>query len=262
MRKEIITATSQDGLDNCTSVFVFTVYDESIDLVEKIKEAAAAFINTDTGLLEYQHNCKNFNWGDFFSAVPNRFLRPYGFEKDTSDVAQHTVSFDEQLATEGDFHFSDEKWEILKRELFMNGTEALEEFLDNDIDENLEKDSIENMLDEVAGQMPDEELYKFYSKYCLEHQVLCEQRKQQLIKAIDDAEAYIPSSDELEIDFFDDIEISGEHKSGWFACRYDGHSSTLLLEFSDQPLITDDEVLDFDINVADVCDELGIAYCG
>ena len=199
MRKEIITATSQDGLDCCTSVFVFTVYDESIDLVEKIKEAAAAFINTDTGLLEYQHNCENFNWGDFFSAVPNRFLRPYGFEKDTSDVAQHTVSFDEQLATEGDFHFSDEKWEILKRELFMNGTEALEEFLDNDIDENLEKDSIENMLDEVAGQMPDEELYKFYSKYCLEHQVLCEQRKQQLIKAIDDAEAYIPSSDELEI---------------------------------------------------------------
>ena len=64
MRKEIITATSQDGLDNCTSVFVFTVYDESIDLVEKIKEAAAAFINTDTGLLEYQHNCENFNWGD------------------------------------------------------------------------------------------------------------------------------------------------------------------------------------------------------
>ena len=90
----------------------------------------------------------------------------------------------------------------------------------------------------------------------------CNGRKQQLIKAIDDAEAYIPSSDELEIDYFDDIEISGEHKSGWFACRYDGHSSTLLLEFSDQPLITDDEVLDFDINVADVCDELGIAYCG
>ena len=29
MRKEIVTATSQDGLDCCTSVFVFTVYDES-----------------------------------------------------------------------------------------------------------------------------------------------------------------------------------------------------------------------------------------
>ena len=209
MRKEIITAVSQDGLDNCTSVFVFTVYDESIDLIEKIKEAAAAFINTDTGLLEYQHNCENFNWGDFFSAVPNSFLRPYGFEKDTSDVAQQTVNFDEQLATEGDYHFSDEKWEILKRELFMNGTEALEEFLGNDIDENLEKDSIENMLDEVAGQMPDEELYKFYSKYCLERQVLCEQRKQQLIKAIEDADTYNKDikMEELQFDEYEKSDI-------------------------------------------------------
>lgn len=39
MRKEIITATSQDGLDCCTSVFVFTVYEESIDLVEKSSRA-------------------------------------------------------------------------------------------------------------------------------------------------------------------------------------------------------------------------------
>ena len=57
----------------------------------------------------------------------------------------------------------------------------------------------------------------------------------------------------------DDVEINGEHKAGWFACRYDGHSSTRLLE---EPLITDDEVLEFDINVADVCNELHIAYCG
>ena len=262
MRKEIITATSQDGLDCCISVFVFTVYDESIDLVEKIKEAAAAFINTDTGLLEYQHNCENFNWGDFFSAVPNRFLHPYGFEKDTSDVALHTVNFDEQLATEGDFHFSDEKWEILKQELFMNGTEALEEFLGNDIDENLEKDSIEKMLDEVAGQMPDEELYKFYSKYCLEHQILCEQRKQQLIKAIEDAEVYISGSDELEIDYFDFIDKSGKRKVGWCACSYDGHNSTILMEFSDQPLITEEETVEFGIDVRAICDELGVAYCG
>lgn len=198
MRKEIITAISRDGLDCCTSVFVFTVYDESIDLVEKIKEAAAAFINTDIGLLEYQHNCKNFNWGDFFSAIPNSFLRPYGFEKDTSDVAQYTVNFDEQLATEEDLHFSNEKWEILKRELFMNGAEALEDFIGTELDKNLEKDSIEKLLDEISDQIPDEELYKFYSKYCLEHQVLCEQRKQQLIKAIDDAEAYIEKQEEWE----------------------------------------------------------------
>lgn len=144
----------------------------------------------------------------------------------------------------------------------MNGTEALEEFLDNDIDENLEKDSIENMLDEVAGQMPDEELYKFYSKYCLEHQVLCEQRKQQLIKAIEDADTYISSSDELEIDYLDFIDKNSKRKVGWFACRYDGHNSEILMEFSDQPLITEEEVLEFGIDVRAICDELHIAYCG
>lgn len=259
MRKEIVTAISQDGLDSHTSVFVFTVHDDSINLIEKIKEAAAAYINTDIGLQEYQHNCKNFNWGDFFTAIPNSFLLPYGFEKDTSDTVEHTVNFDEQLAGEDDLHFSDEKWEILKRELFMNGTEALEDFIDNEVDENLEKDSIEKLLDEIADQMPEEELYDFYSKYCLEQQVMCEQRKQQLISAIEDAGKFISSSDELEVDYFDDVEINGEHKAGWFACRYDGHSSTRLLE---EPLIADDEVLEFDINVADVCNELHIAYCG
>lgn len=259
MRKEIITSISQDGLDSHTSVFVFTVHDDSINLIEKIKEAAAAYINTDIGLQEYQHNCKNFNWGDFFTAIPNSFLLPYGFEKDTSDAVEHTVNFDEQLAGEDDLHFSDEKWKILKRELFMNGTEALEDFIDNEVDENLEKDSIEKLLDEIADQMPEEALYDFYSKYCLVQQVMCEQRKQQLISAIEDAGKFISSSDELEVDYFDDVEINGEHKAGWFACRYDGHSSTRLLE---EPLITDDEVLEFDINVADVCNELHIAYCG
>lgn len=262
MRKEIITAITQDGLDNCTSVFVFTVYDESIDLVEKIKEAAAAFINTDTGLLEYQHNCKNFNWGDFFSAVPNRFLRPYGFEKDTSDVAQYTVNFDEQLATEEDLHFSNEKWKILKRELFMNGPEALEDFIGTELDKNLEKDSIEKLLDEISDQMPDEELFQFYSKYCLAEQVAKEQRIQKLVKDMDDAQVYISSSDELEMDYFDDIEINGEHKSGWFACRYDGHNSTLLLEFSDEPLIAEDEISGFDIDIRKLFNEHHIAYCG
>ena len=118
----------------------------------------------------------------------------------------------------------------------------------------------EEVVKKVLETLPDEEeLYDFYSKYCLEQQVMCEQRKQQLISAIEDAGKFISSSDELEVAYFDDVEINGEHKAGWFACRYDGHSSTRLLE---EPLITDDEVLEFDINVADVCNELHIAYCG
>ena len=223
MRKEVISTFSQDGLNIRATTYVFTIFNDSIDLVEKIKEASAAFINTDIGLQIYQHNCENFNLEDFFSEIPNGFLHSYGFEKDTSNVVQHVINLDEQLVSEDDVKFSDERWEILKRELFMNGSEALEEFL-GELDENLEKDTIENMLDETAEQMPDEELYKFYTKYCLEHQILCEQRKQQLIKDIEDAEVYISRPDELEVDYFDDIEINGDHKSGWFACRYDGHN--------------------------------------
>lgn len=45
--------------------------------------------------------------------------------------------------------------------------EKLEDYLDTDT-ENLDKDSIENLLDQVSEQMPDEESFRYYSKYCLD----------------------------------------------------------------------------------------------
>lgn len=252
---------SQDGLNIHATNYVFTIFDDSINLVEKVKEASAAFINTDVGLQIYQHNCENFNLEDFFSEIPNSFLHSYGFEKDTSNVVQYVINLDEQLVSEDDVKFSDERWETLKRELFMNGSEALEEFL-GELDENLEKDTIENMLDEISAQMPDEELFRFYIKYCLNNQVAKEQRIQKLVEDMDNAQVYISSNDELEMDYFDDIEINGEHESGWFACRYDGHNSTVLQEFSDQPLITEDEISEFDIDIRKIFHDHHIAYCG
>ena len=144
----------------------------------------------------------------------------------------------------------------------MNGAEALEDFIGTELDKNLEKDSIEKLLDEISDQMPDEELFQFYSKYCLAEQVAKEQRIQKLLSDMDNAQVYISNNNELEMDYFDDIEINGEHKSGWFACRYDGHNSTLLLEFSDEPLITEDEVSEFDIDIRKLFNEHHIAYCG
>ena len=64
------------------------------------------------------------------------------------------------------------------------------------------------------------------------------------------------------MDYFDNIEINGECKSGWFACRYDGHNSTVLQEFSDQPLITEDEISEFDIDIRKLFNDHHIAYCG
>lgn len=60
---------------------------------------------------------------------------------------------------------TDAMWEELKQELFMNGTNALEDFLGFTISENTEKDTIENELDEIKSQMPDDVQIKFYIKY-------------------------------------------------------------------------------------------------
>lgn len=57
------------------------------------------------------------------------------------------------------------KFEELKKELFMNGQEAIENFLGFEIDYDTEKDVIDSMIDEVAEQMPDEELEEYYNLY-------------------------------------------------------------------------------------------------
>ena len=262
MRKEMITAVESRNTESYTdtvAVYMFTVIDDSIDLMEAIKMACQAYINTNAGLKEYTHNCHRFNWGDL-DVIPNSFLRRFGFEKEDCKVSQTIVDFDEQLATDDDLKFSDEKWELLKKELFMNSTEALEGFLGCDIPDD--KDVLENMLDQIADQMPDEELYEFYSKYCLKQQIVAERRIQQLVNAMDDAEAFISSQEALEMDYFDHYEVDGEMFSGWFACRYDGSCSTILAEFSDHPLITDEEIGKFSIDIRKVFDDHGIAYCG
>lgn len=115
MRKEFITATEVRGTETYSTIYAFNIYDESIDLQEAVKKAAAAYINTDAGYKVYQHNCQCFNWGDFFLYVPNSFLKLFGFEKEFSDITQADVNFDEQLASEQDLKFSDEKWAILKK---------------------------------------------------------------------------------------------------------------------------------------------------
>ena len=259
MRKEIITAVETKGIDSCVSTYVFTVLDDDIDLTETIKEAATCYINTDIGYQEFQHNCQCFNWGDFYSSVPNSFLLSFGIQKDEMDVSGTTVDFDEQLVSENDLKFSDEKWEILKKELFMRGIEALDDFIGNEAPDD--KDVVDNMLDQVAAQMPDEELFGFYEKYCLPKRVAAERRIQKLIKAMNDAKEYICSMQELEIVHFDNFEVYGETISGWFACRYDGGCPTILSEFSDRPLISDDEIDKLDIDIIKVFVDHGVEYC-
>lgn len=54
----------------------------------------------------------------------------------------------------------------LKQAIFDNGVEAIDDFLGYEHDVNEEKDTIENRMDEVLSQMPEEEFLTLYNKYC------------------------------------------------------------------------------------------------
>lgn len=73
------------------------------------------------------------------------------------------------IEVEGDVYnimeLDDEMFEELKTELFKSGTEALEDFTDMDLSKYDDKDTIDNILNEIATQMPMEEQVNFYRKY-------------------------------------------------------------------------------------------------
>lgn len=57
------------------------------------------------------------------------------------------------------------KEEALKQALFMEGLEAIEDFLGYEINPEEDKDVTDLRMDEVLDQMPDEEFEAFYNKY-------------------------------------------------------------------------------------------------
>lgn len=61
-------------------------------------------------------------------------------------------------------------WEELKKELFMNGREGLEDFLDFELPDDFDKDVVENQLNKIKEQMPQDILIIFYKKYVLDLQ--------------------------------------------------------------------------------------------
>lgn len=55
--------------------------------------------------------------------------------------------------------------EALKQALFMEGLEAIEDFLGYEIRQDEDKDVIDSRMDEVLSQMPEEEFEAFCNKY-------------------------------------------------------------------------------------------------
>lgn len=65
--------------------------DNKVDDIENAcREAAREYITTQEGLDVYLHSaCEDFNWGDFFSNIPNSICAKHGFiilEDDTCDL--------------------------------------------------------------------------------------------------------------------------------------------------------------------------------
>lgn len=58
-----------------------------------------------------------------------------------------------------------DKEEALKQALFMEGLEAIEDFLGYEINPEEDKDVTDLRMDEMLDQMPDEEFEAFYNKY-------------------------------------------------------------------------------------------------
>lgn len=60
--------------------------------------------------------------------------------------------------------------ETLKTELFMNGIDALEDFLGHKLPDTYDKDVCDNECDEIIAQMPDDIFMEFYNKYVTQNQ--------------------------------------------------------------------------------------------
>lgn len=63
-------------------------------------------------------------------------------------------------------NMTERMYEELKNAIWDNGVEAIDDFLGYEHNVEEDKDTIENRMDEVLDQMPEEEAMEFYNKYC------------------------------------------------------------------------------------------------
>ena len=82
------------------------------------------------------------------------------------EVATNEVLYGiRDVLDENDNSMTEEMYEELKKRLFDNGVNAIEDFLGKELDYNTDEDMNE-ALDEIMDQMPEEELLEYYNKYC------------------------------------------------------------------------------------------------
>ena len=78
-------------------------------------------------------------------------------------------------------------------------------------------------------------------------------RELELIDDIQTAESYVSGDNDLEIDSYND---------GWYACEYNGDESRIMDSYSNEPLITNEEIEKYKVNIYKVLDYCNVYYCG
>lgn len=79
-------------------------------------------------------------------------------------------SFEEEKGMDTAAGVADKRFSELKKKLFMGGPDDIVNFLGFDYNPSWDYDMIENAMDDVYSQMPDEELEEFYRKYNIPEQ--------------------------------------------------------------------------------------------
>lgn len=105
---KVINAVDRDGLNVDITTMVFSIPYEDFDLERAIRDAAVEFCHTKDGLDMYEHNCGEFNYGDFLN-VPAEICTRHGFElmSFTHGVSE-VVDFNTTLVFSDDVYDADE----------------------------------------------------------------------------------------------------------------------------------------------------------
>jgi len=89
------------------------------------------------------------------------------------------------------------------------------------------------------------------------------EKEQVLIDRLKKAEVFVPSDWELEIDYLYDPGEDLKGGAGWYAMRYkNGIGAIALTEYSNKPIITDEEAECLGIDVEKCLDKYGCYYVG
>lgn len=99
----VVTAIDQDGISSTTILtMVFSVPNNDFDIAAAVQEASVEYCRTPAGLDVYEHNCGNFNYGDFADNVPEEICVKHGFKLLSTEVTSETVDFNVALVTNDD----------------------------------------------------------------------------------------------------------------------------------------------------------------